>query len=196
SSFIQGTSHRDMMSKPIVFHVNYPQPGEFKLTFGQISSSGGHPQILLDGKVAAETNLMGSGTGASDQLNVGALSINIPAGPHDIGLFNTGPDWYSVRRITLTNYAPAIGVVAKGDKNAIFFWAYDRHRPYDRGTASGPISGSLHFSGLSYGSYSISLWDTSNGTASGHVTANTQGGALTVPLSNVSQDIAGWAVKK
>jgi hypothetical protein len=194
SSFIQGTGHRDMMSQPIVFHVNYPEAGQFQLTVGQISGGGGHAQILLDGTVAAEQDYSQNGSG--DQRQPRTLSINVPAGPHDIAIFNTGPDWYNVQRITLTNYAPAIGVVAKGDKDGIFFWAYNRHRPYDQGATSTPISGSLHFSGLADGTYEVTLWDTSKGMPSGHLSADCHDGAPTVPLAGVSQDIAGWAVKK
>src|SRR5579883_2446346 len=162
SSFIQGTGHRDMMSQPIVFHVDYPEPGQFILNIGQISQGGAHAQILLDGSVAAEKDYAGSQAGNGGRGVRDTLSIDVPAGKHDIGLFNTGPDWYTANRITLTHYAPALGTVAKGDKDSVFFWAYDRHRPYQGGPATpSPISGSLRFTGLNDGAYSITLWDTS-----------------------------------
>lgn len=193
STYIQGTSHRDMMSKPIEFDVNYPKAGQFILTIGQLSQAGAHPQILLDGIVAGEIDLPAGGNNGNPPWT---LAIDVPAGQHQIGIFNTGPDWYTVQKITLTNYAPALGAAAKGDKETVFFWAYNRHRSYDNGPAAKPVPGKLTFSGLDDGAYAVTLWDTSKGVAVSHLNAPASGGTLPVSLPPFAGDIAGWAVKK
>jgi hypothetical protein len=148
---------------------------------------------LLDGLVQAERDLPAGGDNGNPPWT---LQIDVPAGEHEIGIYNTGPDWYTVQQITLTNYAPALGAAAKQDSNSVFFWAYNRHRPYGQGAVAKPVPGRLVFSDLADGAYAITLWDTSKGEAVAHLSAHAQGGALMVQLPPVGQDIAGWAVRE
>jgi hypothetical protein len=191
SEFIQGSNHREMMPRPITFHVRCAQPSRFVLRIADIAAGGAHPQILLDGQPKADRDFPGTG---ADRGAVGeTLAIDVPAGPHTIGLFNTDRDWYTVESLTLTDYVPALGVTAKGNARTAFFWAYNRVRPYHLMSRAKPISGAATFSGLRAGTYRVSFWNTTSGKAEGApLMVKAKGGTVTIPLRLQEADIAGY----
>ena len=181
SSFIQGNGHRDMLPLPVVFHLNGALPCRFRLVFS-VSAAGAHPTLALDGNPAAETDFPATG---KDQDTDQEISLEVPAGTHIVSVFNTGPDWVNVKRISVTDYVPAVAVLAKGDAHAVFFWAYTRDRQ------SAARAATLTVTGLAPGRYRVRLWEPWQGRALPPIPAVRQAGQWQVTLPAMTKDIAG-----
>lgn len=195
SSSIQGTNHREMTREPIVFHLNYPQAGRFIIAVGTIAKAGAHPELRLDGRVVLEKDYPASDS--DHKIPSEVLALDVPAGRHDVSVWNTDKDWLTIDRITLTRYVPALAVLAKGNARSAFFWAYAQMRPYPGVTAPPPLSGTLRFSGLTAGNYALTLWNTAAGRPTGpSQTLRATNGAVTVTVPPAQNDIAGWLEKK
>ena len=182
SSFIQGGSHRDMLPQPLAFHLHCAVPCRFQLRVGTVARAGAHPTLALDGKPAGELDLRAAANDHDANQEVG---VAVPAGEHTVSLGNSGPDWFVANQILVTNYAPSVAVLAKGNAQVVFFWAYVR----DRSTA--PRSATLSLTGLAPGRYQVRLWDTWKGQALPSVYILHQPGALTVTLPTMARDMAG-----
>ena len=187
SSFFQGTGHKNMRPRPITFSVNCPVASRFLVQIGTVAKSGAHPVLSVNGKVAAEADFPASGT---DHDAGQTLSADLPTGPSTVTLDNTGPDWF-IPRFTVTHYAPAVGVLAKGSRRAAEFWAYNRTR-----TGASPAVATVSLPGLAPGVYTVSLWDTWAGQPLPAVSATVHNGMLTVPLPAITRDIAGVVTPK
>ena len=185
-SFIQGQNHRDMMPRPLTFALNCPVPCEFRVNIGTVAKAGAHPVLTVDGKPGAEADFAASPT---DHEAGQTLTVELPAGAHQVGLSNIGPDWFVVRRLTVTHYAPPVAALAKGDTRGLFFWAYQR----DRSGAS-PVSATLRLAGLTPGKYRVRLWDTWQGREIAPIRAAMRTGYIEVTLPPFSRDIAGMVM--
>lgn len=183
SSFIQGTSHRDMMPQPLTFSLNCPAPSQFRLAVSTVSKVGAHPTLSVDGTLVTEADFQAAPN--NHDVNQ-TLTADLTAGTHQVAINNTGLDWFTVRQLTVTHYAPPVAVLAKGSAHAAEFWAYSRDR-----TGAGPADATLTLPGLAPGAYTVALWDTWAGHALPPVSATVQNGTLTVPLPRVTRDIAG-----
>ena len=195
SSSIQGANHREMTREPVVFHLNCPQAGQFIIHVGTIAKAGAHPELRLDGRVVLDKDYPAAD--ADHTISGETLTVSVPQGRHDVSLWNTDKDWFTVERITLTRYVPALAVLAKGNARSVFFWAYGQTRPYPGAAPAPPISGTLRFGGLAPGSYTLSLWNTAAGQPFGPPqTLRAANGAVTVTVPGTQNDLAGWLKKK
>lgn len=185
SSFVQGVNHRDMLPGPIVFHVRCAAPCEFRVNMGTIARAGAHPELRVDGQLTAEKEYA---AGDKDHETTDALTVKLGAGPHAVALFNTGADWFTVQKIVVTNYVPALAVLARGDKNLVQFWAYNRSR--DSRT---PVSGTVTFDVVT-GRYAMQLWDCWNGKPLGPPRLILPGEPVTLPP--FARDIAGTLTRR
>lgn len=104
---------------------------------------------------------------------------------------------YTVNKITLTHYVPALAVLAKGNARAIFFWAYAQTRPYPGVPPAPPLTGTLRFGGLAAGTYALTLWNTATGRPIGPPkTVKAANGIVTVAIPRVPSDVAGWLERR
>ena len=182
SSFVQGRNHRDLLPQPVAFHLLCVAPCRFQVLVGTVARSGAHPVLALDGKPVGEMDFP---AGAKDHDANQTLGIDVPAGTHAVSLFNTGQDWFIMGQISVTGYAPAVAVLAKGDTHGAFFWAYTRDRP-------GPArAATLSFPGLSPGRYRVRLWDPWQGRVLPGTPAVWANGCLRLTLPAVDRDVAG-----
>ena len=181
--YIQGTSNRDFLARPIAFHLNAPAACRFEVRVGRAAKGGAHPVLALDGKTAAEADY--PATANESRINQ-TIGVDVPAGAHTVSVFNTGADWYLARSITVTNYAPAVGALARGDAHAAVFWAYARDR-----AAAAPLNAQVTLPGLTAGRYTVRLWAPSTGTPLGTVSVSSTGSGVTVPLTALQGDAAG-----
>jgi hypothetical protein len=182
-SFLQGENHREMMPHPITFFLNCPSPCRFLVDLGRVAKAGAHPVLTLDGKPGVEADLHAV---EADQNTNQTLALNLPAGHHQVGLFNTGADWVTIRRLAVTNYAPPVAVLAKGNTHCVFFWAYNRDR-----TRTSSAVATLVFSGLVPGRYKVRLWDTEQGKERKSVVTEVQQEHVAVVLPGITRDVAG-----
>jgi len=182
-SFIQGQNHRDMMPRPISFVLDCPTPCRFLLDIGAVAKAGAHPVLTVDGGPGAEADFSAV---LKDRDAKETLAVDLPAGAHRVGLFNTGPDWFVVRRLAVTQYAPPVAVLAKGDARHAFFWAYARDR-----SSTAPIRATLVLTGMAPGAYVVRLWDPWLGREMAPVTATAGTEGIEVSLPAVTRDVAG-----
>ncbi len=180
--YIQGTGNRALLAQPITFHLNAPEACRFEVRVGRVSGNGAHPVLTLDGKTATEADYPAAKEADINQT----LSVDVPAGVHTVSVFNTGPDWYLARQMTVTDYAPAVGALARGDSHAAVFWAYARDR-----SANAPLDAAVTLPGLAPGRYTVRLWAPSSGKPLGTVFVLSDGHGVTVPLTAIQGDAAG-----
>ena len=188
SSYVQGENHRDLLPRPVVFSLQCAQPSEFRLELGTVAAGGAHPVLTLDGKPAAEHDFPAA---PADHEAGQSVSVQVPAGAHQVGVFNTGRDWFVLSRIVVTQYAPPVAALARGTNHSAVFWAYVR--------PNGPAlvrGGSVTFPTLLPGAYQVRLWDVASGRPlpAGRVRATASG--LRVSLPAFHRDIAGVAVRR
>jgi len=182
-AFIQGQNHRDMMPRPIAFVLNCPSPCQFRLDIGTVARAGAHPFLTLDGKPGAGADFPAAD---ADHDAGQTLSLDLPAGPHRVSVFNTGPDWIVVHRLTVTRYAPPVAALAKGDARHAVFWTYIRDR-----SGTMPAKATLILPGLAPGRYAVRLWDPWLGREIAPIKAVTRAGKVEVTLPNMTRDLAG-----
>ncbi len=188
SSFIQGGNHRAMLPRPISFYLRCAAPSLFQITVGTVASAGAHPTLALDGQAATQADFPAA---PKDHPANAVLTVNVPTGDHTVALDNTGQDWFVLSQVTVTNYVPAVAVLAKGNAHAAVFWAYVRP-----GNGSGPRNATLSLPGLLPGRYRVRLWDTQRGEPLGSARAAVlHGPNLPVPLHGLTGDVAGEAVR-
>jgi hypothetical protein len=181
--YIQGTNNRAMMPQPITFHLNAPEACRFEVQVGRTATGGAHAVLALDGTTGAEADF----PAATQESRVNqTLGIDVPAGAHTVSVFNTGQDWYLIRRITVTHYVPGVGALARGDARHAVFWAYARDR-----NSSAPLDAVVTLPGLTPGRYTVRLWAPSSGKALGTVSALSTGHSIQVPIKGLQGDAAG-----
>ena len=150
---------------------------------GRVARGGAHPVLMLDGKTATEASY----PAAAEDADINqTLSVDVPAGVHTVSVFNTGTDWYQVRQMTVTDYVPAVGALARGDSHNAVFWAYNRDR-----SAPASVNAAVTLPGLAPGRYTVRLWAPTTGTSLGTVSVHSDGQGVTVPLSGIQGDAAG-----
>jgi hypothetical protein len=187
SGFIQGSNHRDMMPKPLSFHVDSKSGTTFSAKIDVAARAGAHAVLLLDGNQVADVDYPRT---TADRQVTDILTASVPAGKHVITLENTGFDWYKATAITLTHYAPAspYAVEAKGNDHFALFWLTSTD-----GTAQPASAVKLSLPNLKNGRYKLHLWATSDGKpVSTPQPIDLDQGIATVSLPPVTPDIAGW----
>ena len=114
-----------------------------------------------------------------------ALNVdNVPAGDHTIRLENPGDDWLTIRRITLSPYAPVLGAVGKASKDYAAYWLYRR----DSGKE--PVKAKLTVNGLQAGGYRATWWDASTGKQLSQDDVSASASGLTLNSPAVETDMA------
>jgi hypothetical protein len=188
SAFIQGRNHAEMLPRPITFHLTCTAPSQFQVQVGAVARAGAHPTLALDGQIVQEADYPAA---PQDQDVDRSLSLNVPTGSHTVALSNTGPDWFTVTRIVVTDYVPSIAALAKGNAKAAVFWAYARDR-----VERDPTIAALTLPGLAPGNYQIRLWDTRAGQMAETLSAVASAKPLTVRLPSFTGDIAGVVIRQ
>lgn len=188
SSFIQGNGHRDMLPKPITFHLTNAQPCQFRIRIDTVAKAGAHPVLALDGQTVQEVDFPASN---KDQPMSRTLSVDLPAGEHAVSLFNTGPDWFVLGQVSVTGYAPAVAALAKGSAHAAVFWAYTRDRISDT-----PHDATLTLPELMPGRYTVHLWDPWSGKPLGATSGKPGQGGVQIHLHGIHRDMAGVVTRE
>ncbi len=188
AGFFQGQNHRDMMPKPITFVLDCAAPCEFRLALGDIAKAGAHPILSVDGTRAAALDFPAAD---ADHAAGQTLTVAVPAGHHEVSAFNDGQDWFVVKQITVTDYAPPVAALARGGGQSAVFWVYARDR-----AASVPAGATLTLPGLGHGTYTVRFWDTWTGRALPPLLAVSRDGAAAVTLPAFRRDLAGVVTKQ
>jgi hypothetical protein len=185
-SFIQGKSHPDMMPHPLTLNLNSRTSTTIHVNIAKISASGAHLKVSTDAAVSAELDLPGTG---SDQSTTKVLDVPVSAGPHTIVIENTGPDWFVLDNVSIDNVAPGVIAISRSYGSRYAFWA-SRTSPAPSGA---PVTATITLPNTTASHYVMTLWDTNQGHVAGApMVYATHNGALTVTVTLVGQDIAGW----
>ena len=188
AGFFQGQNHRDMMPKPITFVLDCAAPCEFKLALGDVAKAGAHPALTVDGVPTADKDFPATyADHAADQT----LTAAVPAGHHEVRVADDGQDWFVVKQITVTDYAPPVAALARGGGQSAVFWVYARDR-----AASIPAGATLTLPGLMQGTYTVRLWDTWTGRPLPPLLAVSRAGAVGVTLPAFRRDLAGVVTRQ
>ena len=188
SAYIQGASNRRLMPQPLVFHLNSAVDCQFTLQGAGPSPGGSHPVLLVDGKLASEVTCPPAEGNRDDSPS---LTAAVSAGMHTVTVDNSGPDWYLAKSFEITNYAPPVAVIARGNKNASVFWAYDRDR-----TRTDTAKATIGLPGLVAGVYTVRLWSPKLATQLHPISIRSTGSGLSIPLTFTGGDVAGVAERK
>jgi len=196
SAYLQGNGNNKAMCPYILFHVNYPVAGTFAVEVDQTTPDGARLEVKLDGQPAVAMNFGPypppqrggrSETGANPHPDA-TLEIPVSQGQHTIRLEDTGADWVHISKFVLTPYAPGLAVLAKGGKNLVVLWAYNRAP-----IAGQTVTGKILVPGLPAGLYEVDWMDTHSGKIIRHARVETADGEpLSVDTPPIASDIAAW----
>ena len=201
SAFLQGRGGNHAMFPLATFEVDYPSTGNFEVHTDQFTARGAKLELSLDGQPAVSlildplpTDDHTSARPAARDGNIhtnATLSISVPAGKHLIKMENTGADWIHINHFKLTPYAPALGVIGKGNDESAVLWIYCRDEP-----DSSPAAGKISISGLAAGTYQLTWWDTYKGQIVKTETATTGvTNALTFETPTIAKDLALFIIR-
>ncbi|HEX2951509.1 MAG TPA: hypothetical protein VHV83_18385, partial [Armatimonadota bacterium] len=124
--------------------------------------------------------------------------LDIPAGQHTIMLDNIEGDWIKIDRITLTNYSsdryPMINVFGRTTGRFAFLWLHNAQNNWQNVNEKREISPVVHpavmMHGLQDGTYTVSWWNTENGTVFQRQIVRVRHGAVQLSLPKLATDVA------
>ncbi|MBF0216936.1 MAG: cellulase family glycosylhydrolase [Candidatus Omnitrophica bacterium] len=207
--YLQGSSKEDYKIDP-VFKVDLPARGKLVIDVEKVSLAA-RLTVDVDGKnILAREFVTGPGKGPwkkSEYLpeyNMyqceydAAVSVDVPAGKHEIKLGNTGVDWIGIKKLTFTGYmtdefanARATGIAVGKD---MIFWIQNRDynwKNLNSGNKLSTVTGSyFDIKDVDPGIYELEWWDTSWGKVMNSAVLVSKADRLTVPIPDFSSDIA------
>jgi hypothetical protein len=177
---------RSQWRSPLTFATNFPESGRFIVHVSKVSH--GVLEIRLDGAVAA------TGKNAGQDL-----SIDVPAGRHEVTFDNVGSDIVRFGYVLVTNYRdaarhPDLDILGQQTDDFAALWIHNRlHQwPYKAsGFDAEPVGpATAVIAGLKDGRYQIQWWDTDKGGISKVEQAEVRSGTLDLRIPAVERDMA------
>jgi hypothetical protein len=216
SECLHGSNHAKLR-KPLVFVVDYPQPGKFMVHVHRVQVLG-ILEIRRDGEVVLHKELpVGPepGTWKTSHIVESGLwkwrealydqdfAIDVPAGKHEIRLDNLGKDAILLGAVTLTKYQrheePPLRCVGLTGRHLALLWIQNTAHDWSRvlqGRTVPPVEGvELSVATAADGPCRIQWWDTWEGNVVSETTAQANAGKLAIPLPRIATDAAcklGW----
>lgn len=184
-AYLQGNGHRAMFPSA-TFKTTYPEAGTFAVTVGAVAQKGAHLTISIDGTVAAEKDFK---AGDKDSTVNATIEAKVGVGAHTIKVENTGEEWLTVQRLTLTPYAPSLGAIGKSGKEFAAVWLYNRS-----GKSEG-AKGKITIPGLASGNYKATWYDSEAGKSATEETAAATGSGLTLSTPAIVRDMAVYVTR-
>lgn len=189
-NFLQGTYNRAMGPRPLTFRVRFAQPGRFSVAFDKIAKSGARVKLSAAGK-RVERVFAPSDVDYTPLSDAATLTIDVPAGTHAVSLENSGLDWATMSRFTLSNYSSSLAAYALGNKQFLTAWVYQRANIYENfEIKSAAVSGTLTLRVLDAGKYRAVWWDTLEGKPLRVDEITVSSGAVTLQIPPVARDVA------
>lgn len=176
---------RSPWRKPLVLEVDYPQPGQYVVNLA--TATHGTLEMQLDGRVVLQ------------EKAPGIYRADIPAGPHQLTLDNTGSDLVRFGWIMLTNYRdarryPDLEILGRQSDDSALLWIHNRlHQwPFQAAGIEAPPVGPAVAEILvaKDGRYQVEWWDTQTGLVTGTETVESQDQVLTLAVPSLARDVA------
>lgn len=199
--------HRDLRNPP-TFVVEYPTPGTFGVQIGKVSS-GGLLKIWVDGKLALSRDLpCGDKLGKDSQYKERwklwettydeTISVDVPAGKHEIRVDNEGRDWVTVTRYILPRCAlidrPQVLATGMASDRVAVVWIQNLDSCWYNHQVEGKVGSVDPFRlGLELGGEGvckIQWWSTWKSAILKTTTGTLKQGVLTLELPSLRTDVA------
>jgi hypothetical protein len=190
SVYMYGTQCKSNEKNAPTFSVTYPSAGEFRVRTGNDISgfcNAQRVQILLNG-VEVLNNLATANT---------TYTIQVPAGAHTIKVDNAGGDWYTISSYTFTNLGKPLNtyLLKSADKKRMAGWIHNKKYNWIDAGPGKPvptaISGAtVSIPDMANGTYEVKWFECLNGTVTQSSNVQVINGILSVPIPNVTWDLA------
>jgi hypothetical protein len=207
SGLLHGVKNHPSLHNPVTFHLDCPRPTELVVQVSGVSGYGGahlvarrNEQVVLDKDMPVPP-----GADQADTLREydGAYAVAVPAGPQTVVVENVGIDWMNVGYVLRhgrTAAEPALRVLALTGADAAMAWVQNPQHEWYRVLVEkqipSPVPASLlELPGLAEGRYQVTLWDTYRGVVTRRLSLITQKGSLSIPLPELSKDLAVKAIR-
>ncbi len=208
SGLLHGLKNHPDLHNPVTFNLNLTRSTHLLVQVSGVSGyGGGHLVARRNGEVVLDKEMRDPNGGEkTDTMHDfdGTYTIAVPTGQQSIVVENQGIDWMYVGYMLKDGRAstePPLRVLSLAGPEAVMAWVQnpqlDRFGVQTGKEALQPVSPSLlELSGLRDGPYRVTLWDTHHGLSLRSLQLAAQGGALSVPLPEVTQDLAVKAIRE
>ena len=178
----------------LTWHLDLPEPGRIIARLGQVCS-GARLRITVDGQVRLDRALAAGGPGKGpwksahhlDQWNVWVsdydeeISIDVPAGRHDVTFANIEGDWLQIRSLLLPRYRssryPAVDALGLASDRQLLLWFHNQEstwRTEHDGKKPGMLQALHARVPAADGTWQVEWWNTSTGEVVRRDTATPQ----------------------
>jgi len=207
SGLLHGQKNHPDLHNPVTFHLDLRRPTELVVQVSGVSGyGGGHLVARRNGDVVLDKPMVDQdGNTGTDTLHQydGAYTVAIPAGPQTVEIDNCGIDWMYVGYLLKDGRAtvkPPLRVMALTGVDAALAWVQNPENEWYRTLVQKqtphPVAPTvMELTGLREGRYQVTLWDTYQGRAERQLLLRPRAGVLTVPLPEVTKDLAVKAVR-
>lgn len=193
TTFIHGSSHRDMAPNP-VFVVTLGAPGELIVQLSRIARAGAALRISVNDEVVVTEVFGASSEDTTMSGDQGRISVSLVEGENRIKIRNVGTDWVELRSLTVTQFVQRPVGFARGNANRALVWIQDRaHRlvvmdQYQNAGALQPTT--VQLPAYTSGEYQVIQFDP--WTAARETVGEFQAGeaGLEFPLHTFTRDVA------
>lgn len=148
TSFFQGKAHPEMRSKPVQLRFETKAGGTLKVSFSEVSASGGSLTATVNGSKSYSISLEGGKKLTGEQ----ELSVPIPAGKVEVTLTNEGADWLKIDKLSIPDIGSSISTIAAGTDRSCLL--HIEKQPNSTGFAGG-----IRNLPLTDGSYLMATYD-------------------------------------
>ena len=194
----------------LTWHLDMPEPGRIIARLGQVCS-GARLRITVDDQVRLDRALAAGGPGKGpwksahhlDQWNVWVsdydeeISIEVPAGRHDVTFANIEGDWLQIRSLLLPRYRssryPAVDALGLASDRQLLLWFHNQEstwRTEHDGKTPARLEAIHARVPAADGTWQVEWWNTSTGEVVRRDTATAASGELILTVPDFSSDVA------
>lgn len=185
-TFLYGSQWNTQYRRPPKFVFTMPQAGKFRVRTGGQAGQAPKIAIWLDGVKVLEQ-------AAAINQN---YTIDVPAGPHNVKVDNTGTDWILIASYTITGIGSAVDayVLQSEDKNRAAGWVLNNRYNHEVVQSSGnpamAAGAVVQVPGQANGTYVVRYYNCLTGALLSTETAAASNGALRLVLPEFQWDLA------
>ncbi|WP_337173146.1 DUF5060 domain-containing protein [Paludisphaera sp.] len=201
----------DELYSEVVWTLDMPKAGEVKIRVGEVSSRA-RLRVALDGETVVDRPLPTGGPGEGPWKSSKFVepykiwvadydedvTVDVPAGRHELTIANAEGDWMRVPSITLPGYVssryPDVDAIGLAGADAMVLWIHDRRStwrdPYDGPTPPRREGLTLSIPTDSTDAWRVEWWDTFQGTVVRSDEARPISGSLSLSPPAFERDLA------
>ncbi|MBI2299301.1 MAG: DUF5060 domain-containing protein [Armatimonadetes bacterium] len=194
----------------VTWHLDLPATGKVIARLGQVSRAA-RLQVAVDGRVVLDRELTTGEPGKGpwktskflEQYKLWLadydedLTMEVPAGPHEVSFANVDGDWLQIRSLTLPAYRssryPDVNLLGLGSDRLLLLWVHNRESTwrteYD-GKQPHEVRGLTVSLPAATGAWTVAWWDTFTGRVLRREVAKVADGRLTLAVPGFARDLA------